>query len=64
MVPKQNYRKANDTPPIMATLAPRFTEVARRIRQPISPQQTILANGAARRKPERIENEFQQTLSS
>ncbi len=45
MVPKQNYRKANDTPPIMATLAPRFTEVARRIRQPISPQQTILANG-------------------
>lgn len=48
----------------MATLAPRFTEVARRIRQPISPQQTILANGAARRKPERIENEFQQTLSS
>lgn len=45
MVPKQNYRKANDTPPIMAPLAPRFTEVARRIRQPISPQQTILANG-------------------
>lgn len=29
----------------MAPLAPRFTEVARRIRQPISPQQTILANG-------------------
>ncbi len=45
MVPKQNYRKANDTPPIMAPLASRFTEVARRIWQPISPQQTILANG-------------------
>ena len=44
-VPKQNYRNANDTPPIMAPLAPRFTEVAHRIRQPISPQQTILANG-------------------
>ena len=29
----------------MAPLAPRFTEVAHRIRQPISPQQTILANG-------------------
>lgn len=45
MVPKQNYRKANDTPSTMAPLAPRFTEVARRIRQPISPQQTIHANG-------------------
>lgn len=45
MVPKQNYRKANDTPPIMPPLAPRFTEVARRIRQPISPQQSTLANG-------------------
>ena len=29
----------------MAPLAPRFTEVAHRIQQPISPQQTILANG-------------------
>lgn len=29
----------------MAPLAPHFTKVARRIRQPISPQQTILANG-------------------
>lgn len=29
----------------MVPLAPRFTEVARRIRQPTSPQQTILANG-------------------
>lgn len=29
----------------MAPLAPHFTKVARRIRQPISPQQAILANG-------------------